>query len=274
MQTPTLRPQQTDPDRILLIPNAEEPRNRLLIVLLSLALVAAMALGGGIVYAWQQGAIRDSDQAAHAATVDAAGARNEAAALLARVTALQAEVVSLERTIETLQGNQSILEGKNADAAGQVQRALDRLDQVQGHLRSVTGPAVSNGRHIAYLLAVGSSQSPPMMVVDLGRWYTGDAARRAAIADGALTTGEHLFQGRYLREDGHDWRILPVASGALFTIRHYSGATTQTNVSFTTLASILSGTARSSMRISHDPFWIQVQDGQVGSGREQGYRAP
>jgi hypothetical protein len=274
VQTPTLSPQ-TEPDHVLLVPEAEQPRTtRLLIVLLSMALVAAMALGGGLVYAWQQGHIRDSDQAAHAARVDAADARTQAAADLVRAGSLQAQVTGLERQLAALQANQSILEGKNADAAGQAQRALDRMNEVQAHLRAVTGPPVSNGRHIAYLLSAGTAQSPPLVVMDLGRWYTGNTARRAAIADGTLTTGEHLFHGRYLRNTGHDWRILQVGTGALFTIRHYNGAIGETNVSLTTLAAIMGSTDRSNVRIAHDPYWVQVQNGVVMSGREQEYRAP
>jgi hypothetical protein len=274
VQTPTLRPQ-TEPDHVLLIPEAEQPRTaRLLIVLLSMALVAAIALGGGLVYAWQQGHIRDADQAAHAARVDAADARTRAAADLSRAGSLQAQVTALDRQLTALQAERSILEGKNADAAGQAQRALDRMNQLQAHLRAVTGPPVSNGRHIAYLLSAGTAQSPPLIVLDIGRWYTGDAARRAAIADGTLTTSEHLFHGRYLRNTGHDWRILQVGSGALFTIRHYSGAIGETNVSLTTLAAIMASTDRSNVRIAHDPYWVQVQDGVVTSAREQEYRAP
>jgi hypothetical protein len=274
VQTPTLSPQ-TEPERVLLIPEAEEPRTtRLLIVLLSLALVAAMALGGGLVYAWQQGHVRDSDQAAHAARVDAADAQSQAAADLARADSLQAQVTALDQQVAKLQSNQSILEGKNADAAGQAQRAIDRMNQAQAELRAVTGPSVPNGRHIAYLLSAGTAQSPPMIVMDLGRWYTGDAARRAATADGALTSGKHLFHGRYLRNTGNDWRILQVGSGALFTIRHYGGAIGETNVSLTTLAAIMASTDQSNVRIAHDPFWVQVRNGVVMSGRQQEYRAP
>jgi hypothetical protein len=273
VQTPTLSPQ-TEPDRVLLIPEAEPAPTRTLIVLLAMALVAAMALGGGLVYAWQQGHIRDADQAAHAAGVAAADARTRTAADLARAGSLQAQVTALDRRVAELQAEQSILQGKNADAAGQAQRAIDRMNQVQAHLRSVTGPPVSNGRHIAYLLSAGTAQSPPLIVMDLGRWYTGAAARRAAIADGTLSTGEHLFHGRYLRNTGHDWRILQVGTGALFTIRHYNGAIGETNVSLTTLAAIMASTDRSNVRISHDPYWVQVQGGIVTSAREQEYRAP
>ena len=114
-----------------------------------------------------------------------------------------------------------------------------------------------------------------MMVVDLGRWFTRSAARQAAIADGALTTGEHLFQKRYLRNTEHDWRILEVATGALFTIRHYGGATVPTNVSFTTLAPILNGSTPGYERIARNPFWIQVEHHHlITSGHEQRYRAP
>ena len=274
MQTPTLSPQ-TEPDHVLLLPEAEQPRaTRTLIVLLALALVAAMALGGGLVYAWQQGRISDADQAAHAARVDAADAHSQAAAELARADSLQAQVIALDQQVAKLQSEQSILEGKNADAAGQAERALDRMDQAQAELRAVTGPPVPNGRHIAYLLSAGTAQSPPMIVIDPGRWYTGDAARRAAIADGALTTGEHLFHGRYLRNTGHDWRIPQVGTGALFTIRHYAGAIGETNVSLTTLAAIMASADRSNVRIAHDPFWVQVHDGVVTSARQQEYRAP
>jgi hypothetical protein len=273
VQTPTLQPQ-TEPDRILLVPEAEEPRTRILVVSLALALVAAMALGGGIVYAWQQGQIRDSNRAAQAARVDAAGARDEAAALLARVSGLQAQVTALDIQLQAERAHQSILEGKNADAAGQAQRAIDRLGQVQAQLNEITGPAVPNGRHFAYLLSADATQSPPQIVIDLGRWFTGDAARRAAIADGALTTGEHLFHGRYLRNTGHDWRILPVGTGALFTIHHYGSTTGTTNVSLTTLAGIMGSTDGSNVRIAHDPFWVQVRGGVIGSARQQEYRAP
>jgi hypothetical protein len=148
------------------------------------------------------------------------------------------------------------------------------MNQAEAELRAVTGPAVPNGRHIAYLLSAGTAQSPPMIVIDLGRWYTGDAARRAATADGALTTGEHLFHGRYLRNTDHDWRIPQVGSGALFTIRHYNGGIGETNVSLTTLAAIMASTDPSNVRIAHDPFWVQVQHGVVMSGRQQEYRAP
>ena len=273
MQTPTLSPQ-TEPDRVLLIPEAEPRTTRTLVVLLSLALVAAMAVGGGLVYAWQQGDVSDSDQVAHAASVDAADAQSQAAAELARADSLQAQVTALDQQLTKLQANQSILVGKNADAAGQAQRALDRMNQAQAQLSAVTGGPVSNGRHIAYLLSAGTAQSPPMIVIDLGRWYTGDAARRAATADGTLTAGEHLFHGRYLRNTGHDWRILEVGTGALFTVRHYGGAIGETNVSLTTLAAIMASTDRSNVRIAHDPFWVQVRDGVVGSAREQEYRAP
>jgi hypothetical protein len=271
LQTPTLEPR-TDPDRLVLIPDVEQPPNRTLFVLLALALVAAMALGGGIVYAWQQGELRERDRIVQDARVEAAEARLEADGVLARVTGLQGEITQLEDSLASLRNNQSILEGKAADAQSAIDRTVARLNEVKDDLRAVTGPKVTNGRHIAFLLTAGTSQSPPMIVVDLGRWYTGDGARQAATADGALTTGEHLFQGRYLRNTEHDWRILPVSTGALFSIRHYNGALASTNVSLTTLASILNSAGNE--RIAHNPFWIQVEHHQVVGGHEQRYRAP
>ena len=275
MQTPThpptLRPK-ADPDRIVLIAEAEEPRTRLLVVMAVLALITAMALGGGIVYAWQQGEVHDLNRMVHTARVDAQTARDATDGAFARVGSLQSQVVSLQALLDEQRAHGDIQQGEITDAQARVASARARLDEVKDRLRAVMGPKVPNGRHIAFLLAAGTEQSPPMMAIDLGRWYTGDAARRAAIADGTLTVGEHLFHRRYLRNTGHDWRIVPVGTGALFTIRHYNGATVPTNVSFTTLASILNGGG--SQRIANNPFWVQVEGHAVTSGHEQRYRAP
>ncbi len=271
MKTPTLEPR-LDPDRIVMIADAEEPRPRLLIVLAALALAAAMLLGGGIVYAWQQGQLQDRDQVVHAARVEAQSAQNAADGAFASVTRLRSQVTSLQSIIEQQGKNQDIQQGQINDAQGRVAAAQERMNEVKDRLRAVIGPKVPNGRHIAFLLAAGTTQSPPMMAIDLGRWFSGDAARQAAVADGALTFGKHLFHRRYLRNTEHDWRIVPVGTGALFTIRHYYGATVPTNVSFTTLASILNGSG--SDRIAHNPFWVQVEGHTIVSGHEQRYRAP
>ena len=271
MQTPTLQPK-VDSDRIVLIGDPEEPRPRLLLAMAILALIGAMALGGGIVYAWQQGAIHDRDRLVHTARVDAQNARDASDGAFARADSLQSQITNLQALLEGERAHGTIQQGEITDAQARVASARARLDEVKDRLRGVIGPRVSNGRHIAFLLAAATEQSPPLMAIDLGRWYTGDAARRAAAADGALVAGEHLFHGRYLRNSGHDWRIVPVGTGALFTIRHYAGATVPTNVSFTTLATILNGGG--SQRIANNPFWVEVQGHTIVSGHEQRYRAP
>ena len=279
MNTRTIQPT-VDPDRIVLVSDAEEPRPRLVPGLMALVFAIAMVLGAGIVYAWQQGELGDRDRVVQTARVEAVNAGNLTDGALARIGALQAEVTRLEATLEAQQAELDIRAGRISDAKGRLDRAQDRadrtqasLDQVQDDLAAVTGPRVVNGRHIAYLLAAGPTQSPPMMVIDLGRWFSGDAARRAATADGALTAGERLFQGRYLRNTSQDWRILPVGTGALFTIRDADGAAA-TNVSFTALASILNFGAIGSTQVAHNPFWVEVRQGRITGGHEQGYRAP
>lgn len=285
MKTPTL-PAEAAADRIVLIPDADRSRSRPLIALLALTLVAAMLLGGGVVYTWQQGRLRDRDQIVQAARVEAATAQARAGTTLAEQTALQAHVAELEAVVGALQKEQNIIRGQATQAEGRVERtqarlddaqarlddAQARLDEVQARLGAMTGPPVANGRHIAYILAAGAAQSPPRMVIDLGRWFTGDAARRAAIRDGALTTGEHLFQRRYLRNTDRLLWILPVRPGALFTIGRHDGAARQTDVTFARLASILA--SPSNGRIAHDPFWIDVRGQKVTSGLQQIYRAP
>jgi hypothetical protein len=274
VNTPTLRPK-FDRDRIVLIPDAQEPRPRALMALLAVGLVAAMALGGGIVYAWQQGVLHDRDQVVQTARVDAQSARIEADGAFAAADRLRSDITALEAQLQQQRSAGDIAQGRIADVQARAARTQARLDELRDDLAAVTGPPLTNGRHIAYLLEAGTSQSPPMMVIDVGRWYTGERARRAAIADGALIAGEHLFHRRYLRNTGTDWRIVEVATGALFSIRHYGGATTPTKVSFTTLATLLDGGTAGAERIAHNPFWVQVKHHHViTSGHEQRYRAP
>src|SRR5262245_31598196 len=100
VQTPTIEPgraeARTDPERVLLIPEAEEPRRRIFIVLGVLALIVAMALGGGIVYVWQHGQVMDAQADVHTANVAAAAARDEGSAALAQVEGLQNQIAGLE----------------------------------------------------------------------------------------------------------------------------------------------------------------------------------
>ena len=273
MKTPTLGPT-VESDRIVWVDDAEEPPQRLLYMLLGLALVAAMALGGGIVYAWQQGDLRERDRLVQTSRVDLASARNDAGAALATIGRLRSEVTRLESNLEAQRAEHDIQAGRIGDALNRVERAEARLNDVKDDLAAITGPRVANGRHLAFLLAAGTAQSPPMMAIDPGRWFTGDAARRAAAADGVLTGSRHLFGGRYVRNTDHGWRILPVGTGALFTVRHYGGATVPTNLTFTTLASVLDGGAAGFERIAHDPFWVEVHQHTITSGLEQEYRAP
>jgi uncharacterized coiled-coil protein SlyX len=274
MKSPPL-PAETPSDRIVLIPDADGSRSRRSLAWLGLALVAAVLLGGGIVYAWQQGQIRDRDRLVHTARVDAATAQNRVGSSLADATALRAHVAVLESRLTAQEESQNILHGQITQARSGVERTQARLADMRARLSAMTGPPVANGLHIAYIRAAGTDQSPPMIVVDLGRWFAGEAAHRAAIADGALTAGEHLSRGRYLRNTDHVWRILPVRRGALFTIHEYTEASGGSrSVTFDALASILVSPAFANARIAHDPFLIDVKGHRVASARQQVYRAP
>ncbi|MEP6476307.1 MAG: hypothetical protein ABJC60_03445 [Actinomycetota bacterium] len=280
MKTPTL-PAETTPDRIVVIPDVERRRTSALIALTALAVAAAMLLGGGIVYTVEQARLRDRDRLVQAASVEAATARAGAGTTLADQAALQAHVAELEDVVGALQQEQHILRGQAAQAQGQVdwtQARLDdvhaRLDDAQASLGAMTGPVMAGGRYIAYVLAARIPGSPPTIVIDVGRWFTDDAAQRAAIADGAVRAGEHLVQGRYLRTTDHGWRILPVQPGARFTILTNGRASGRTTVTFARFAAILASPSSADGRIAHDPFWIDVQGHRVVAGNQQLYRAP
>src|SRR5215210_5389502 len=111
VQTPTLEPK-VDPDRIVLIGDPEGSRPRVLLAMAILALIAAMALGGGIVYAWQQGQFHDRDRLIHSARVDAQTAHDASDGAFARVGSLQAQITNLEALLEGERAHGTIQQGE------------------------------------------------------------------------------------------------------------------------------------------------------------------
>jgi hypothetical protein len=61
------------------------------------------------------------------------------------------------------------------------------------------------------LYAVGATQSPPRLVIDLERFFTGSAADQAAKQDGVLPPGEqHIPNDVYIRNRSPEWRVIEV----------------------------------------------------------------
>ena len=110
-----------------------------------------------------------------------------------------------------------VLRGSNHEKRRQVSQARKELEAAQAELRATTGPPLSDGTFAVKVVAVGASQSPSRIVLDLGRWFTGAAAHDAAAADGVAAHNDRGNHPRYFRNREAGWRIMPLALSATAT---------------------------------------------------------
>jgi hypothetical protein len=153
----------------------------------------------------------------------------------------------------------------------QLARARRDLDRARAQIAATAETPTGDGRYIAKIEAVGSTQDPPVIVLDLGRWFTGQRARQAAIADGALDPGDVLPHGRYLRNARPGWRTVPLDPTALVTVRGWHRRAGVSLISVEEFQQAMRSTRSWAERIRHDPFWVTVEGGRVTALREQRY---
>jgi hypothetical protein len=104
------------------------------------------------------------------------------------------------------------LEARRAEVAGEADALAAKLTRTRATLERMIGPALADGRHFVYVAAVGASQQPPRLVVDVAQWFTDRAAVQAAIEDGILPAGSTSIEnGYYVRNADPRWRIVEVA---------------------------------------------------------------
>ena len=270
MQAPPKRPSTGDRD-LIVIPEARRPLPRWVIPAMAGAAILALTVGVVAAGAWQRGPLRDRDAALVVASHRAAVAADDARLAAARVTLLEGRVAELRTVLDRSRARTVVVGASRIDLRRQLTDALRALDGAQARIEALTGTTVADGRHIGVLVAVGPAQDPPLVVVDLGRWFTGERARQAAIADGAIMPGEVLPHGGYLRNTTPGWRTVPLDPGAAVTVRgwhHHAGVT---SISLDELQRLLRSSRAWAERIRHDPFWVIVAGGRVTALTEQRY---
>ena len=140
------------------------------------ALISALIVLGAVAaftVVRQRNEIRDRDANIVTLTANAQQDRAAVAALTARVGQLQDRL---------------------AKATGGTARLQGRLAAEKAELADIAGPALSDGRFMGRLVAVGADQQPPRVVIDLEQWFYGPAADQAALEDGALPPGSSTFR--------------------------------------------------------------------------------
>jgi hypothetical protein len=144
-----------------------------------------------------------------------------------------------------------------------------RLAAVEAELADIVGPALSDGRFMGLLVAVGADQEPPRVVIDLEQWFYGDDADQAALEDGALAPGEvHVPNDFYIRNESPRWRAVEVDPATHVDLVTYPFGSI--DHPFTV------GLARFGAMFDRDahwvrafPYWISVRDGRVVAIAEQ-----
>jgi hypothetical protein len=230
-----------------------EPRRRMAVALgITIALLVA-ATGVAI---WQ--ATEASRRADEIASLTVA--RDEA---VARGTALSDRVGVLDARVDRLSERLAAATGDEAELAAQ-------LDDARAELERMVGPALPDGRHFAFLTAVGATQEPPRLVIDVAQWFTDDEAVAAAIEDGRLPPGSTSIEnGYYIRNADPRWRMLsvdPTATVAL-VVYPFGDIGDPHVVSFDRFGELFAENPHGAIR--GFPYWVTVEDGTVTAVEQQ-----
>ena len=226
-------------------PSTVRTRRRPIVLTVVMILVAAL-IGGASVFVWDRTGSRDRNDA----LANATEARDEAVAMAStlsdRVAGLQRRLLAADSRADTLA----------ADAAA-----------ARAALLAVRGPALDDGRHFGELIAVGATQEPPRLVIDVEQWFTDQEAVDAAIEDGV--TVDPGINGYYIRNEDLRWRIIVIDPATGVTLKTYpfadpSQPTTITLREFGELFSSFEGRL-----LPLSPYWITVEDGTVVAIEEQ-----
>jgi hypothetical protein len=214
-------------------------------------LVVAL-IGAGLVAYQQHRQVTDRQEALAAAVSRGNQATAEAAALAKRTRQLKAALA------------------KSANASrGQVTALQKQLAAVQGRIATMLGPALADGKYFGALYAVGATQDPPRLVIDLEQFFRGAAADKAAKEDGALPPGEtHVPNDVYIRNTDPQWRILKIDPSTKVTLTT-SPFGTLDKPAVVTLGRFGNIWNNDAGHITGFPFWITVKGNTVVAIAEQ-----
>lgn len=165
-------------------------------------MVAAIAVGAIVAgfgtYAWQRTEVRDRQSAT--------------AQALREADAVRAELIGSETQVDALRA-------RLAEANSGSDAFRRQLRQARAELLAISGPPLADGRHFGGLVALGTAQVPPRLVIDVARFFTGDAADQAAIEDGNMPPGQtHVANDVYIRNVDPRWRILMIDPSATVSL--------------------------------------------------------
>ena len=215
-------------------------RKRPMALFAAVALIAAL-IAGGSVYVWQRIDARDRTGALENAISERNSAQDQVATSMGRLDGLQARLADARADAKALEG---------------------QLANARDELRAMLGPTLPDGKHFGALIAVGASQKPPRLVIDIEQWFTEQAAIDAAIQDSVIEPGEIIPNAFYIRNENPRWRTIEVDPTTTVSLTVYPFGQVDD-------PQIVSLERFADLEIGWSEYWITVEDGRVVAIEQQ-----
>jgi hypothetical protein len=237
-----------------------------MIVVSIVSILAIVATGVGV-FAWQHGQLVDQQRTS---SQFSATQQVQLATAQARTAALSDRIAVTEKALSEAHAHAGVLHQHLTDLQDQLRSATAATAAAQAQLATVAGPPIADGRYLAFIHAVGATQHPPLLVVDVAQWFEGAAADRAAQKDGVIPAGQSMPNDYYIRNASPAWRTLPVAPQPRVSMTTWhQGALGWSRVSLGRLQTALTMPSPRYAGLAQCPFWIRVQGGQVTGIHQQ-----
>jgi len=261
----------TDERDLIFIPEARSPLPGWAVLAIAAAAAIGLAVGAVTTYSTLRSHLDARDAAIVAALDRAVAAEADAQRAAVQIGVLESRVADLRTVLDRSRARTVVVGASRVQLRRELVRARRALERARARIAARVGTQTEDGRHVAKVVAVGSTQDRPVIVIDLGRWFTGQRARQAAIADGALDPGDVLPHGRYLRNARPGWRTVALDPAATVAVRGWHRRPGVTTISVDDLQGLMGSSRSWAERIRHDPFWVTVEAGRVTALREQRY---
>lgn len=217
----------------------------------TLAAALAAALVAGItVYVWRSAELADRQDRLLDAVVDQTRAEIQA-------DRLQTELQELRAIVRQLRAEADELERELGDEEFEIAPALS------------TEP---DGRYFGYLKSLDLNSNPPVLVIDFAEFLTGEAAQSAAEDAGVTEPGEPVPNDYFIRNVNPKLRTLEIDEKQVRVVlatwdRH--NIPDPKRVKLVTLARIFNQPKAWEMNVTHNGYWLTIDDGRIVRLEEQ-----
>ena len=129
-------------------------------------------------------------------------------------------------------------------------------------------PVLANGRYAVYLVNIDAGAN--LITFDLIEFLTGDAANKAWQKANPNSGEDSPPNDYFIVNDNPQLRTLPVTGDAsVHVLKNDGGSPESYAINFFDLSGYLAKTKTDDRRLSYNPFWLSVQNGQIVKIDEQ-----